>query len=853
MRRLKHSVVFITIIFLLLIFKSGSVYSQVNDHSVPVSFNILNKNADILPLLVLDSVLIRDRVEEDKILGIPNRYGMIQEMNIDVCKEGLKKVIGDYTVWRYEIRCPDALSLGVYFKSFHLPDGAAVYLYNRDGTEISGGFTSANNKPGNQLALADFNGNSLIIEYDEPSCADFRGDLVLGYVSKAYSDFSAAAARLQINCPEGSDWQDEKRSVCLMTFVEKPYSYYCTGFLVNNVRRDKTPYFMTASHCISTSVVAATLVTYFNYENSTCTGNDASMKQSLSGAALRANNSYSDFTLLELSEVPPVEYRPYFAGWDADKNITPVNGTAIHHPAGSYKCIALDKNPPVNYPNTIQWDANNRSQAYSHWLVRYDAGADESGSSGCPLFDENKRVIGQLHGGNTSNSFFGKFLLSWDYNSSSASQLKKWLDPDNSGTTKLDGIDYNKSPKSDFSVDVPIACLNTPVFLTDKSKNFPTKWLWKIVPETFEFVNGTSKNSQNPAIQFKAGGTYSIQLIAGNSSGNDSVVYKNLVEAFSNLNVSFTGFKDEITLCGSELKNYPMLAQGANVYSFRVSKEDKVDLQIASNKLTLNLKNEARKSGSFDMVVKVTGSHGNCSASDSVLFHVIMPANDEISQAMPLKLGRNSFYSNVCGTVENNEPAPPSFDCLTANYWCPASGLPVLNNSIWFTFKGTSNGKITIATKGFDTQIAVYDADSYNEILAGRYKLLAAADNSALYGSAARLEDVPVEFGKTYWLQVDGNQGATGEMSINLISNTIEVFPNPSYGKFNLTISSGVQDYADVEVFTVYGKRIFYKSVWLSYDRNTMTLDLAGNEPGMYLFKATFKGLQLSKKLILLN
>jgi len=39
---------------------------------------------------------------------------------------------------------------------------------------------------------------------------------------------------------------------------------------VNNVRQDLKPYFMTANHCGITSGNAASLVVYWNYQNSTC-------------------------------------------------------------------------------------------------------------------------------------------------------------------------------------------------------------------------------------------------------------------------------------------------------------------------------------------------------------------------------------------------------------------------------------------------------------------------------------------------------------------------------------------------------------------------------------------------------
>ena len=826
MQRSKRFVFKWLILHLFLFVFSGTVTAQISDRSVPESFNLNTKSSEVIPVSVLDSVKIKERISEDKSLGIPNRFGVIQEINVDIREQGAESQMGDVNIWRYEITCPDAVSMGVFFENYYLPDGARVYVYSPDGEQIMGGFTSVNNKVNNQLKLAGFPGNELIIEYDEPVDAEFPGELVIGSVSTAYADLKSVANDwVPINCTEGEDWQDEKRSVCLITFDEGLYTYYCSGALVNNVREDQTPYFLTANHCISSNSVAKTLVAYFNYENSTCTSNDAELDQSLSGAELKATNSYSDFTLLELTESPPDDYLPYFSGWNASDD-DPSEGTCIHHPEGSYKCIAIDYDAPTSYPYLIQWDGGGYTRPNTHWEVYYDVGTDESGSSGSPLYDENKRVIGQLHGGDENSSLFGKISKSWDYSSNDTGQLKIWLDPDDTGTLRLDGLDYNAPPSADFTADVSLACLNTTVYFTDESTKSPDEWLWKFEPGTVEFVNGTDENSQNPKVLFTAEGAYSVTLIASNEEGKDTVTYENLIEAVANLNVTFPDFQDEVTVCGYDLTDYLMVADGANEYDFEVSEADNFDVVTSGDSLLLTLKDEVRQYGSFDTYVKVTGSHGSCTSSDSVWMHVVMPENDDIENAIALNLGENAYYSNECGTTEDNEPSPFTLD-----------------NSIWFTFQGTSSGKVSIEASGFDTDLAVYEADSYAYILLGDYTLLAS-------GTTSVLEDISVQHGKTYWLQVDGENGDYGELSLNLISNTIEVYPNPSSGIFNLTVSTKDEGDVEVDVFTVNGQRIYKNTFSLGYDSNTITMDLSGVSDGMYLFRARINGISMSKKII---
>ena len=187
---------------------------------------------------------------------------------------------------------------------------------------------------------------------------------------------------------------------------------------------------------------------------------------------------------------------------------------------------------------------------------------------------------------------------------------------------------------------------------------------------------------------------------------------------------------------------------------------------------------------------------------------------------------------------------------LLNNNWCPASSSQVLDNSIWFTFKGTSSGTISVETGGFDTQIAVYEADSYSDILSNNYTLLAANDNS-ITSASSFIENFQVTFGKTYWLQVDGNDGDSGELSINILSNSIEVYPNPSDGVFNLTISTIDEGNVEIEVYTISGQRIYHNYRNFDYDSNTVTMDLSGNPNGMYFLRAAINGTQMTRKLIL--
>lgn len=855
-----RSIKLLGIVVLCLLAATNHVDAQLSINGVPESFNLTLKDAVIIPSLELDSVHVEKMLKEDIAFRIDNRFGAVKQLSVNIKEAGVKtEVSGKGTIWQYRIDSKDALSLGVFFKSFNLPQGARLFFYDSTKSYILGAFSDLNNNAENQLPVAEFPGKNLIIEYFEPLSAQFQGDLVIGSISQAYVDLEAVATtRIGINCPQGANWQEEKNCVCLMTFSDNSDSYYCTGALINNVREDGTPYFLTANHCISNEAEAGTLVTYFGYENSTCSSNDASKKKTLAGASLKATNSYSDFSLLQLKEYPSTDYNPFYAGWNAAGDL-PSSGVGIHHPQGTPKCIAVDNNQVTSYPYSISWtDESSRvtstTLANTHWLAAFNEGDTEAGSSGSPLFDQNKRIVGQLHGGGDSESLYGKFSLSWNYSSTYSKQLAHWLDPDNSGTRAIDGLG-KVAPKASFYAEIQEACTNTPILFTDKSKNRPTQWLWSISPSSYQFTNGTDSTSQNPEISFLKDATYSVTLKASNAYGSDQIIQDNYIVAKSSLDVRFyQSSQSDSTVCGCDLNAFPLIAKGAFSYSFRVSETAKITTTVKADTLLLTLNSSAIGGNSFDTWVKVTGTHGTCSASDSILFHVIVQPNDNMKYATALSLGSNRGYSNRCATTETSEPAPSATACMVSNSWCPklSTKSSVLDNSVWFSFIAPSNGLLTIDTDGFDDQIAVYSADSESDLLStGNYTLIAANDDRSASDYTSLLENLPLSPGKKYWLQVDGKDAAYGNFSIDLISNSLEVYPNPSTGIFNMVIANPVDGLAHVYVYSILGQQVYEEQQSVSMTSNKFTIDLSGFTSGLYLLNVQMNGFNHSKKLIL--
>lgn len=87
----------------------------------------------------------------------------------------------------------------------------------------------------------------------------------------------------------------------------------------------------------------------------------------------------------------------------------------------------------------------------------------------------------------------------------------------------------SSAPTADFTSTNTSVCPGGVVKLYDNSQNAPTNWNWTITPNTFQFVNGTNANSQNPEIELLGSGNYDIKLTVSNPNGSDSTIKNSFV------------------------------------------------------------------------------------------------------------------------------------------------------------------------------------------------------------------------------------------------------------------------------------------------------------------------------------
>lgn len=417
-----------------------------------------------LPPVNIDSLLEIDALPGNRVGGI--KFAHTYFTNLTPENSGLTFTTPDgVKVWKVGIRSRGAYSLNVLFGSFNLPDGASVFVYNKDESSVLGAFTNKNKPEGGEFSIAPVEGDELIVEYQEPADAPFNGELAITEVNHDYLGLFRIGTRFnQLNLPCLPDascdttYEELSRSTCLLIINGNTY---CTGTLLNNTEQDGKPYLLTASHCLQNNpTLGGRVVAFLNYQSPRCKPEIRGSEEfSVSGSKIRAMSNEVDFALLEFDQLPPADFRPYLAGWTTDTSTSDAPFTCLHHPNGEVLKYAVETNPliPTSWPGSSDGIHTN-----NHWFVKkWEIGHTWKGSSGSPLFDRHNRVVGAMTGGDSGGSdgcettyigdFFFRFNRAWDQYPDSTKQLKHWLAPgltNNNGTpVSLDGLDpYAANP-----------------------------------------------------------------------------------------------------------------------------------------------------------------------------------------------------------------------------------------------------------------------------------------------------------------------------------------------------------------------------------------------------------------------
>ena len=415
-------------------------------------------------------------------------------------------------VWRVGIRSKGAYSLNILFSKFRLPEGAKVFVYNSDQSEILGSYTSENNSDLNLMPVQPIGGDEIIVEYHLPDNISDEGELEIGEVNHDFVGiFRATEPRDPLDSchPNLICYPEDIEPGSGVVALIIDGTFYCTGSLINNSSGDGTPYILTATHCLNRNynteflnnrrydMVAGNIVAFFNYESPVCsTDIRGPLQMTMASADSVLISEKHDISLLKLKQSPPKEYHPFYLGWNAGSAPSaPFHG--IHHPNGGIKKVAIEEGPlrfrSLNIPQyNADWETN------SFWEVRdWEVAATEAGSSGSPILDREKLIVGSLTAGESFCSsargpdYYASLNKFWNVEGSleNPNSIKFYLDPEDTGSFQLNGLNpysgekFTKShnyrieekPTESYHNSIPMLATNNTYGYTEYAEEFNSK------------------------------------------------------------------------------------------------------------------------------------------------------------------------------------------------------------------------------------------------------------------------------------------------------------------------------------------------------------------------------------------
>lgn len=466
------------------------------------SYNLESPQYVHLADLDMAHVMAEDLVaDQDK--SMPWRYGIERQVTIDIFTHGHWSELSDGTrIWRIALRSPGALNMSLNFSDFYIPQGGQLQFYNAtqtDWSKVHGSRATSVRTFGSWF----IDGDEIIIEYvAQPNTTELPRlrveSLIHGYRMGAVNqlveqqnqsrDFEDSGdCHYDVNCSVGESFDGHrnqlKKAVALLNLGN---GYLCSAVLVNNAKEDKTPYVLTANHCLENSNPDFWSLR-FNWisPDPVCGTEDNSVDLgtnfTVNGAQLRAKSGRSDFALVELNEPIPVSWDVAFAGWDRTDEL-PQYQIGIHHPQGDVMKICRDDDPMAR-------DIANGKEV---WLIKgsdvgasngWDIGSTEGGSSGSPLFNDQGQIIGQLHGGmahcdgiqsNGRYDLYGRFASSWSGGNTPEQRLSDWLDPDGLGIDQLGTLE-NALSIGDFDLEGLVSVYPNPArdYISIQNTKYP--------------------------------------------------------------------------------------------------------------------------------------------------------------------------------------------------------------------------------------------------------------------------------------------------------------------------------------------------------------------------------------------
>ena len=846
-----------------------SLFAQVDERIAPGTAPLSTVEQILLPALDNDK-LLEEEMERRK-PGLAPKFAQNRKIGANPDFQGTwESITNDRMVWRLRVKSPQAKSLNLGFSQFKMPQGGTLVIYTPDYRKIIGPFSATDNEEHGELWTPVIEGDELVIEVQIPTEKRVQLQLKLKSVGHDFVGFGrmmSGSCNVDVACgmadgfPEIDQYRDIIQSVAVYGMNGENF---CTGFLVNNTRQDCTPLFLTANHCEITNSNAASVVVYWNFENSFCRQpgspasgepGDGQLNDFNSGALFRANHPPSDMTLLELDDPVSSTAEAFFAGWDATATV-PTGAVSVHHPSSDEKRISFDDDALA----IGTWPDGDLDPNGDHLVVAsWDLGTTEGGSSGGPLFNLDKRVIGQLHGGSAAcdvDDFdaYGWVYTSWEGGGSPSTRLKDWLDPDNTGILVLDGR-YQSACSLVTMNAVEEACAPDPVVYTADLGGFSGN----VTFSTSDVPAGTSVDfSANPAspnsnvtitltgTSSLAEGSYSFGLeMTDGSNTIDQVLFLKVAEAAPPAPNLLSPDHQEVTGV-TPFFNWSAGAEGST-YDFQLATdEDFNNLEMDETDLVSNVIQAANILDGATTFYWRARTHNPCGAGNWSSTRTFTTGDLECSvnaaADVPVTLPES-----VATTSTSEISISTSGEVADVNI-TNLNGTHTWIDDLVFTLTSPEGTVVTLIQNACD-DLDDFDLSLDDEAVVADWPC--PMTDGGTYQPEGSLSDFIGEEAQGTWTltiedQFDGDGGALNGWNLDLcildkttstrnneLATAIKLFPNPTKGELRVDLPELNGSDAQLTLLSVTGQAI---QEWQTSDISN-NLNLTSYPAGIYLLR----------------
>lgn len=477
-------------------------------HAAEDSAADLMGDAERIPALSLQPLDVDKLASEDALrdsLPGPFRFAIAKPVDLSPANAGQWQALEDGR-WRWRMRfdSSDAAHLNFGFTKFWLPPSATLHFVSLDWKFAVGPFGAERNNAEGVFFSPIVQGQDSLIVLTVDGSEKAAVELHLTQVNHGYRGFGVASkacksgsCNTDVAClPPGNPWNEPRRSVGAIT---RGGTDTCTGSLLNNTSGNRDLLFSSATHCGLTAATASTVVVYWNYEFATCRtpGSTASgaapgpkptdpwniqtgatfLAATTNPFAGGAPVTSSDFTLLRLNGTADSRANLYWAGWDRSSTPAVCARTggpdsseglcaSIHHPGVDEKRISfVQQNFQIGNIASAQnvhwrsdWTYTPAFPTIPGSFPQTTISITEGGSSGSPLYNAQRRLVGVLSGGPSSCTatdkwdFYGGLFHAWDGvpGATAAQRMRDHLDPAGTNPLFIDGRGQCTAP------DVPV-------------------------------------------------------------------------------------------------------------------------------------------------------------------------------------------------------------------------------------------------------------------------------------------------------------------------------------------------------------------------------------------------------------